>query len=256
MHCRWRFESLKSRVILSNYEQMLKDHKVPFKPIHSFEFKITEEEQIAATPRIISHKNLTDIALDKQAPNQEMRPPNLQLDVVIPKSVTSRKDNNVTDKDIGTLEKSKDILENEDIKLDVDIPANIEVEKENQAQKDESDANLLTEESFQMTERFSKLKVKMCSPMKPSQRTQITKKAPNENGATSILKQQDPFSQQSLKKVSFSAAENAVHKFKPDLKSNINIEKPPKTDTIVIKDASGQSNIVVKRMVIQKSKQK
>lgn len=243
---------MKSRVILANYEEVLKDNKIPFKPIHSYEFRISEEEQIAASPRIISHKSLADMLVTKPAPNSSKS----QMNGAPLQSPAQNKSEGIT-----TPEEPKEIVKTPDVNINVAVAetsADIEIDKENLEKKDESEGNLLlNEESFAMTDRFSKLKVKMCSPMKPSQRTQISKKVQNDNGATSILKQQDPFAQQSLKKVSFSAAESTVHKIESDLKTDSTTrEKSPKTDTIVIKDPSSQSNIVVKRMVIQKSRQK
>ncbi|KAH8249087.1 hypothetical protein KR032_005680 [Drosophila birchii] len=49
---RWRFESLKSRCVLIDRENLLTEHKIGFKPMQAMEFNIKEEELKAALPRI------------------------------------------------------------------------------------------------------------------------------------------------------------------------------------------------------------
>ncbi|KAH8282489.1 hypothetical protein KR054_007896 [Drosophila jambulina] len=49
---RWRFESLKSRCVLIDRENLLTEHKIGFKPMQAMEFNIQEEELKAALPRI------------------------------------------------------------------------------------------------------------------------------------------------------------------------------------------------------------
>ncbi|KAH8237535.1 hypothetical protein KR038_004141 [Drosophila bunnanda] len=49
---RWRFESLKSRCVLIDRENLLAEHKIGFKPMQAMEFNIQEEELKAALPRI------------------------------------------------------------------------------------------------------------------------------------------------------------------------------------------------------------
>ncbi|XP_065355908.1 protein Spindly [Calliphora vicina] len=53
---RWRFESLKSRCILMDREHLLIENKISFKPIQAIEYNITEKEQEAAKPRIVSNR--------------------------------------------------------------------------------------------------------------------------------------------------------------------------------------------------------
>ncbi|XP_016982848.1 protein Spindly [Drosophila rhopaloa] len=51
---RWRFESLKSRCVLIDRENLLTEHKISFKPMQAMEFNIKEAELKAALPRIVS----------------------------------------------------------------------------------------------------------------------------------------------------------------------------------------------------------
>ncbi|KAH8413204.1 hypothetical protein KR009_008775 [Drosophila setifemur] len=51
---RWRFESLKSRCVLIDRENLLTEHKIGFKLIQAMEFNIKEAELKAALPRIVS----------------------------------------------------------------------------------------------------------------------------------------------------------------------------------------------------------
>ncbi|XP_052851404.1 protein Spindly [Drosophila gunungcola] len=51
---RWRFESLKSRCVLIDRENLLTEHKIGFKPMQAMEFDIREAELKAALPRIVS----------------------------------------------------------------------------------------------------------------------------------------------------------------------------------------------------------
>ncbi|XP_016962201.1 protein Spindly [Drosophila biarmipes] len=51
---RWRFESLKSRCVLIDRENLLTEHKIGFKPMQAMEFNIKEAELKAALPRIVS----------------------------------------------------------------------------------------------------------------------------------------------------------------------------------------------------------
>jgi len=50
----WRFESLKSRCVLIDRENLLTEHKIGFKPMQAMEFNIKEAELKAALPRIVS----------------------------------------------------------------------------------------------------------------------------------------------------------------------------------------------------------
>ncbi|KAH8411936.1 hypothetical protein KR222_002908 [Zaprionus bogoriensis] len=51
---RWRFESLKSRCVLIDRENLLTEHKISFKPMTAMEFDIKESQLQAALPRIVS----------------------------------------------------------------------------------------------------------------------------------------------------------------------------------------------------------
>ncbi|XP_043642991.1 protein Spindly [Drosophila teissieri] len=51
---RWRFESLKSRCVLIDRENLLTEHKIAFKPMQAMEFNIKEAELKSALPRIVS----------------------------------------------------------------------------------------------------------------------------------------------------------------------------------------------------------
>ncbi|KAH8273645.1 hypothetical protein KR018_006198 [Drosophila ironensis] len=51
---RWRFESLKSRCVLIDRENLLTEQNIAFKPMQAMEFNIKEAEQKAALPRIAS----------------------------------------------------------------------------------------------------------------------------------------------------------------------------------------------------------
>ncbi|XP_039497926.1 protein Spindly [Drosophila santomea] len=51
---RWRFESLKSRCVLIDRENLLTEHKIGFKPMQAMEFNIKEAELKSALPRIVS----------------------------------------------------------------------------------------------------------------------------------------------------------------------------------------------------------
>ncbi|KAH8378388.1 hypothetical protein KR093_011102 [Drosophila rubida] len=51
---RWRFESLKSRCVLIDRENLLTEHKIAFKQVKVMEFNIREAELNAALPRIVS----------------------------------------------------------------------------------------------------------------------------------------------------------------------------------------------------------
>ncbi|XP_034099683.1 protein Spindly [Drosophila albomicans] len=51
---RWRFESLKSRCVLIDRENLLTEHKISFKQVKAMEFDIKEAELKAALPRIVS----------------------------------------------------------------------------------------------------------------------------------------------------------------------------------------------------------
>ncbi|EDV99147.1 protein Spindly [Drosophila grimshawi] len=51
---RWRFESLKSRCVLIDRENLLMEHKIAFKAIHAMEFDIKESQLQAALPRIVT----------------------------------------------------------------------------------------------------------------------------------------------------------------------------------------------------------
>ncbi|XP_034474198.1 protein Spindly [Drosophila innubila] len=51
---RWRFESLKSRCVLIDRENLLTEHKITFKPVKAMEFDIKEAQIKAALPRIVS----------------------------------------------------------------------------------------------------------------------------------------------------------------------------------------------------------
>ncbi|EDV57639.2 protein Spindly [Drosophila erecta] len=51
---RWRFESLKSRCVLIDRENLLTEHKISFKPMQAMEFNIKEAELKSALPRIVS----------------------------------------------------------------------------------------------------------------------------------------------------------------------------------------------------------
>ncbi|EDW54150.1 GM18139 [Drosophila sechellia] len=51
---RWRFESLKSRCVLIDRENLLTEHKIGFKPMQAMEFNIKEAELKTALPRIVS----------------------------------------------------------------------------------------------------------------------------------------------------------------------------------------------------------
>ncbi|XP_062129974.1 protein Spindly [Drosophila sulfurigaster albostrigata] len=51
---RWRFESLKSRCVLIDRENLLTEHKIAFKQVKAMEFDIKEAELKAALPRIVS----------------------------------------------------------------------------------------------------------------------------------------------------------------------------------------------------------
>lgn len=50
----WRFESLKSRCVLIDRENLLTEHKIVFKPMQAMEFNIKEAELKTALPRIVS----------------------------------------------------------------------------------------------------------------------------------------------------------------------------------------------------------
>lgn len=50
----WRFESLKSRCVLIDRENLLAEHKIVFKPMQAMEFNIKEAELKTALPRIVS----------------------------------------------------------------------------------------------------------------------------------------------------------------------------------------------------------
>lgn len=223
----------------------MKEHKISFKPIQSFEYKVTEEEEKTATPRLISHNNIKDVLLTNKIPvkgKSSVIPPSDPLPII----ETEVKD---SDEQLQTPQKVvENSTKNNGSMVSVDLPDN---EKENKPE-----TNSLSDESFELVERFSKLKVKMCSPMRPSQRAQLTKKIDSDNNKNSILKEDDPFKQQTLKTVSFSPTKNVVHVFEPELKNDTNPEKPAKTETIVIKNSSNQSNIVIRRMIIQKAENK
>ncbi|KAH8324383.1 hypothetical protein KR074_006448 [Drosophila pseudoananassae] len=51
---RWRFESLKSRCVIIDRENLLTEHKIAFKPMQAMEFNIKDAELKAALPRIVS----------------------------------------------------------------------------------------------------------------------------------------------------------------------------------------------------------
>ncbi|KAH8392085.1 hypothetical protein KR215_000321 [Drosophila sulfurigaster] len=51
---RWRFESLKSRCVLIDRENLLTEHKIAFKQVKAMEFDIKEAELKAALPRIVN----------------------------------------------------------------------------------------------------------------------------------------------------------------------------------------------------------
>ncbi|XP_034654521.1 protein Spindly-like [Drosophila subobscura] len=51
---RWRFESLKSRCVLIDRENLLTEHKIAFKLVQAMEFHIEKAELQAARPRIVS----------------------------------------------------------------------------------------------------------------------------------------------------------------------------------------------------------
>lgn len=235
---------------MANYEQLLKEHKISFKPIQSFEYKVTEEDIKTTTPRLISHNNIKDTLLTtnrlpiegKSLLNSPSDPlPVIETEIQDGDKQIETPPNIIKNSENTNMPNVKDDLEN--------------IENENNEKENKSDSHLLADESFEMIERFSKLKVKKCSPMRPSQRTLLTKKIDADNCKSSILKEDDPFKQQTSKTVSFSPTKNEVHIFEPELKNDISA-KPPKTETIVIKNTTSQSNIVIKRMVIQKSKNK
>lgn len=50
----WRFESLKSRCVLIDRENLLTEHNITFKPMNAMEFDIKEAQLQAALPRIVS----------------------------------------------------------------------------------------------------------------------------------------------------------------------------------------------------------
>ncbi|KAH8350606.1 hypothetical protein KR067_011671 [Drosophila pandora] len=51
---RWRFESLKSRCVIIDRENLLTEHKIAYKPMQAMEFNIKDAELKAALPRIVS----------------------------------------------------------------------------------------------------------------------------------------------------------------------------------------------------------
>lgn len=53
---RWRFESLKSRCILIDRENLLTQNKINFKPVHAVEYNISEQSQKEAKPRIVANR--------------------------------------------------------------------------------------------------------------------------------------------------------------------------------------------------------
>ncbi|KAH8240856.1 hypothetical protein KR026_006276 [Drosophila bipectinata] len=68
---RWRFESLKSRCVIIDRENLLTEHKIAFKPMQAMEFNIKDAELKAALPRIVSvnTESLSVAASTKQTTN-------------------------------------------------------------------------------------------------------------------------------------------------------------------------------------------
>lgn len=219
---------------------------IPFKSLQS-EFR--DGEHKADKPCILSSNNVDDMDPSKQE-----------------KKVISTAETNDPEDDARSEVISADTVEKESIlssKIQKSEISSSDIENACNEKENSPECNQLEEDSFQMSDRFAKLKVKKCSPMRPSQKAALlTKKGDlkTQQGqkASSILRKEvDLFSEQMAKKVSFSSAGNVVHKFVPEMKSIENLVVPTiKSNAIVIKDASGNSNIVVKRMVIHKAKHK
>ncbi|XP_001356697.2 protein Spindly [Drosophila pseudoobscura] len=82
---RWRFESLKSRCVLIDRENLLTEHKIAFKHVQAMEFNIKEAELKAALPRIVSvatespaPRRLTEtVVKDAEAKEREAQPAEL-----------------------------------------------------------------------------------------------------------------------------------------------------------------------------------
>ncbi|XP_017075911.2 protein Spindly [Drosophila eugracilis] len=66
---RWRFESLKSRCVLIDRENLLTEHKIGFKPMQAMEFNIKEAELNAALPRIVSAAQSSSSLAQLPTPN-------------------------------------------------------------------------------------------------------------------------------------------------------------------------------------------
>ncbi|XP_030384170.1 protein Spindly [Scaptodrosophila lebanonensis] len=60
---RWRFESLRSRCVVIDRENLLTEHKISFKPMQAMEFNIKEAELETALPRIMNADSAKNEAL-------------------------------------------------------------------------------------------------------------------------------------------------------------------------------------------------
>lgn len=65
----WRFESLKSRCVLIDRENLLTEHNITFKPMNAMEFDIKEAQLQAALPRIVSVAAAANCGRDTPPPN-------------------------------------------------------------------------------------------------------------------------------------------------------------------------------------------
>ena len=269
---RWRFESLKSRCILLDREQLLTENNISFKSIMAIEYNISENEQQEARPRIVSSRRSSTFdnifEIKSMAPQKSVNiegetipkmiiKPEVQTEGECFKYVECNKQNVILSNNQIVTSATKSPRGEKHIK------DNNETSKLQLNENKENNNNSSLEDSA-IIDNFANLKAKPPSPMRPSQRT--LKKINSTNTAASaksiLMKQRDSLVKESVKNVTFSPKEDIVHNLStesssPNSKTIINattdgnVTANTISNRAVIKQSrSTKSNIVVRRVVL------
>ncbi|XP_061389338.1 protein Spindly [Musca vetustissima] len=213
---RWRFEALKSRCLLLDREHLLTEHKIDFKPVHAFDFHITEKEQSDARPRIVSSRRS---ATFENLNRKSMTPQKKEA------TIKDENDNSLEPPTQTPTSIKKGIKEEEisEVKEEIDEKPII-VDNKLLEDKENVKPTSMSENALQPSAKSSVSPTKK-SPLGKSTSsssstsclvTEITSTPP----ARSILtKQRDLFSKEPSKIVKFSSKEDLVHSFTPQTPS-------------------------------------
>ncbi|TMW54858.1 hypothetical protein DOY81_000091 [Sarcophaga bullata] len=263
---RWRFESLKSRCILLDREQLLTENNISFNSIMAIEYNISEKEQQEARPRIVSSRRsstfdnifeITSLAPLKSINTEVETTPEVKSEGECFKNIEYSKQNVILNsnqivtsptKSPGDEKRIKDNNQNSKLQLNEDTENN----------------NNSSFENSPIIDNFANLKVKPPSPMRPSQRTskKINSTNPSPPAKSILTKQSDSLVKDSVKNVKFSQKGDIVHNLSPvSSSSNYKTVINPTTDvnvtankisnrTVTKQSRSTKSNIVVRRVFL------